>query len=66
MKFAAGEGVHHAEITRSNYVKLQISTPKYCSNEIMLSSAPQNVVFYYFCWVGQEIHEFPTKAAPDF
>ena len=36
MKFEAGDGVHHAEITLSNYVKLQMSTPKYCSNEIML------------------------------
>ena len=36
MQFEAGDGMHRAEIINSNYVKLQMSTPKYCSNEIRL------------------------------
>ena len=36
MKFETGDGIHRAEIINSNYVKLEMSSPKYCSNEIRL------------------------------
>ena len=36
MKFEAGDGIHYAEILEENNVKLQMTTPKYCSDEIKL------------------------------
>ena len=36
IKFEAGDGIHIAEIGSSGNVKLQMSKPKYCSNEINL------------------------------
>jgi len=36
IKFEAGDGIHLAEIDDSNNVKLQMSIPQYCSDEIRL------------------------------
>ena len=34
MRFEAGDGLHNAEVIDSKYVKIQMSTPKYCSGKI--------------------------------
>jgi len=36
MRFEAGDGIHCAEILEENNVKLQMTAPKYCSEEIKL------------------------------
>ena len=36
MRFEAGDGIHVAEILKKDYVRLQMTPPKYCSNEIKL------------------------------
>ena len=36
MRFEAGDGIHVAEIIEDNYVRLQMTQPKYCSGKIEL------------------------------
>ena len=36
LKFLSGDGPHDAEIIADNYVRLKMSSPKYCSKEIQL------------------------------
>ena len=36
MRFEAGDGIHVAEIIEDNYVRLQMTQPKYCSSKIEL------------------------------